>query len=224
MPRLLTLWKGLRFGMLLQLAVGPVCLFVLRAAFTAGFWPAMGAVLAVTLTDAMYITLSSLGAAVLLGRPAAQRAARMVGGAVLCLFGVDMVLGALGIRLIPGILLFSAIAGGSLFWQALFITASNPLTILFWGGALTAKVAENGLDRKGLTVFSVGCVMATALFLTFVAALGATVMGGMNQTAVAVLNAAVGLVLVWFGVRLLLRKNLSPNDAEPSSDHPDTAS
>lgn len=208
MPRRLSLWQGFRFGMLLQLAVGPVCLFVLRAAFTAGFWPAMGAVLAVTLTDAAYIALSSLGAAALLARPSAQRAARLLGGAVLCLFGLDMALGVLGIKLIPGVRMFSAEASGSLFWQALFITASNPLTILFWGGALTAKVAENGLDRGGLILFATGCVMATAVFLTAVAAIGASFMGGMSETAIGVLNAAVGLALIWFGIRLmLLRKD-----------------
>ncbi len=223
MPKLATLWKGFRFGMLLQLAVGPICLFVLLAAFTVGFWPAMGAVLAVTLTDVAYIALSSLGAAALLGKPSAQRAARLLGGAVLCLFGLDMLLGALGIRLLPGVRLFAAQAGGSVFWQALFLTASNPLTVLFWGGALTAKVAENGFDRRGLLLFASGCVLSTAVFLTAVAALGGTFRGSLDAVAVDVLNAIVGLALIGFGIRLMLRKDAPTKTDNPSNAHSDAA-
>ena len=200
------LLSGLRFGMLLQLAVGPVCLFVANAAITAGFWPAMGAVAAVTLTDAAYIALSAVGAAALFAKPAVRKAARIVGGAVLCLFGLDMALGAFQVQLLPGIRLFAVDAGGSLFLQALLITASNPLTILFWGGALTAKGAGDGFTRRGLALFSAGCVLATLLFLTAVAALGGVLTGSLSAPLMAGLNAAVGLLLVGFGIRLILQK------------------
>ena len=53
------LWQGLRFGMLLQLAVGPVCLMVLNAAGTLGFLPTMPLVASFTLVDAFYILLAS---------------------------------------------------------------------------------------------------------------------------------------------------------------------
>lgn len=201
-----TLWQGLRFGMLLQLAVGPVCLFVLSASFTVGFGQAMAAVVAVALVDAVYITLSALGAAALLAKPGARRAAQAVGGAVLCLFGADALLGALGISLLPGVRLFAPAQGGGLFMQALLLTASNPLTILFWGGALAARVAENQWNRWQLLCFALGCMLATALFLTAVAALGGALTGSLPQAAILALNAVVGAVLIAFGLRLLLRR------------------
>ena len=200
------LLSGLRFGMLLQLAVGPVCLFVANAALTAGFWPAMGAVAAVTITDAAYIALSAVGAAALFAKPAVRKVARIVGGAVLCLFGLDMALGAFQVQLLPGIRLFAADAGSNLFLQALLITASNPLTILFWGGALTAKVAGDGFTRHGLVLFSAGCVLATFLFLTTVAALGGVLTGSLSAPLMAGLNAAIGLMLAGFGIRLIMQK------------------
>ncbi len=207
MQALSTVFMGLRFGMLLQLAVGPVCLFIANAALTGGFWPAMGAVMAVVLTDAAYITLSSLGAAALLARPGVRRAACAVGGAVLCLFGLDMALGAFGVRMLPGIALFRGNTGGNLFLQALILTAGNPLTILFWGGALAAKVAEHQLSRHGLFCFSLGCLLATLLFLTAVSAVGGALVGVLQGPVILVLNGAVGVVLVYFGLRLLLRKD-----------------
>lgn len=51
---------GLKFGMLLQLAVGPMCLLVFNTAKNAGFWVALSLVLAITLVDAFYIILAAM--------------------------------------------------------------------------------------------------------------------------------------------------------------------
>ena len=216
MRRLSTVLKGLRFGILLQLAIGPVCLFVVNAALSAGFWPAMGAVAAVVLTDAVYITLSSLGAAALLSRPSVRRGARILGGAVLCVFGLDTALGALGVRMLPGISLFQDTMDGSYFLRALILTAGNPLTILFWGGALTAQVAKHRLAGRGVALFSLGCLLATLLFLSAVAAVGGALASVLNETVVQVLNGAVGIALVIFGLRLILRAEPAPAPDEKS--------
>ena len=53
-------FSGLRFGMLLQIAIGPMCLMVFNTAKNAGFWVAMSLVLAVALVDAFYIALAAL--------------------------------------------------------------------------------------------------------------------------------------------------------------------
>ncbi len=199
-------WRGLRFGMLLQLAVGPVCLLTLSAAGTLGFWPAMALVAAVTLADAFYIFLSSLGVGAVVNRPRVKMAMKLLGGGMLILFGLDAALGALGISLIPGISLFSAGENANLFIQGLIVTLSNPLTILFWGGMLTARVMESHWNRAELAAFAVGCVLATLLFLTAVAGLGSIFIGRVPDVAIRVLNFGVGAALCYFGLRLLLCK------------------
>ena len=52
---------GTRFGLLLQLAVGPVCLFVLRTGSEQGAGRGLVAVAGVSLVDALYIALAGLG-------------------------------------------------------------------------------------------------------------------------------------------------------------------
>jgi len=47
--------KGFRFGMILQIAVGPLCLFIFQTAVTSGFFTAMIGVMGVALVDALYI-------------------------------------------------------------------------------------------------------------------------------------------------------------------------
>lgn len=200
------LWQGLRFGMLLQLAVGPVCLMVLNAAGTLGFLPTMPLVASVTLVDAFYILLASLGIGAVMDKPKVKAGMKTVGGLVLILFGADMGLGVLGITLIPGFRLFSASADANLFLQGLILTLSNPMTILFWGGMFTAKGAENRWNRRQLGVFAVGCVLSTALFLSAVAGLGSCFTGRVPSVVIQGLNIAVGAALVFFGVRLILKK------------------
>lgn len=199
--------KGLRFGVILQLAVGPICLLVLNTSAGQGFVNTLPLIAAVTLADALYVALSCLGVAAIVNKPKVKAMIRVVGCAVLLLFGADMLLGALGFTLLPGFRLFSAGAGGSLFMKGLVLTLSNPLTILFWSGMLTAKVMENKWDRGQLSFFALGCVLATVVFLTAVAAIGGLLGGVLPNLVIVVLNAAVGLMLIYFGVRLAMKGN-----------------
>lgn len=202
-------FAGFRFGMVLQLSVGPVCLFVFRAAGGAGFWPAALAVLAVALADAAYILLAGTGVAALLGRPGVARGLRVIGCALLALFGVDMILGALGLGLLPNLRLFADVRPRGLFAQALLLTASNPLTILFWSGVFAAQAAARLMGRRQLLGFGLGCILSTVVFLTAVAGLGTLAGTLLPPVVIAWLNGVVGVALIIFGIRLLLKKSAS---------------
>ena len=197
-------FQGLRFGMLLQLAVGPMCLMVFNAAQRSGFRPAFSLVLAVALVDAFYIGLAALGAGRLLEKERAKKLVPLLGGAVLLLFGVNIALGAFGRGFIPGLAVDAP--AGSLFVQGLVLTLSNSLTVVFWGSVLTAKIVEDGLRRRELAVFSGGAVSATLLFLTAVAALGTVLGSFIPEPLSAALNLAVGIAIAGFGVRMMLKK------------------
>lgn len=206
MHNLALVWQGLRFGILLQLAVGPVCLMVLNTSVSFGFLPTLSLIAAVALVDAFYVTLSSLGATVMLSKPSVNRNAQWIGGLVLVVFGADMALGSFGFSVLPGIRLFSNSTNADLFVQGLVLTLSNPLTILFWGSVLTGKVSEMSWSRKQLCWFTAGCVLATVLFLTSVAALASTLRGNIPDAILTALNIAVGVTLICFGVRMIVRK------------------
>ena len=199
------IFKGLRFGMILQLAVGPLCFLTFRTAAEAGFWAGMQVTLSVTLADALFVALSGLGAAAVLNRAKVKAAVQWAGCLILCLFGLDIILGAFDIALLPGVSLLGA-PGGGLFWQGFVLTASNPLTIVFWGGVFTAQVARHHWDRRQLVLFAMGCVLSTLLSLSLVAALGSWLSGFLPETAVQILNVLVGVVLIAYGIKLLLRK------------------
>ena len=184
-------FSGLRFGMLLQIAIGPMCLMVFNTAKNAGFWVAMSLVLAIALVDAFYIALASIGVSRIMEKESVKKIFKVVGALVLILFGLNIILGVFGVNLIPGLNLKPT--SSSVFLQGLVLTLSNPLTIAFWGSVLTTKIIEEEFGKKELLVFSCGLVSAT--LSTF-----------LSQSVANVLNVCVGALIMFFGLKMLLKK------------------
>lgn len=200
------LLKGLKLGMLLQLAVGPVCLFVFALAGNQGFLNAEPAVLAVTLVDAAYIGLALLGMIAFLQHKITKRILQWLGAGVLLFYGVQALISFcgwfLGWKITLGAVASHSPLIESPFWQGIFLTASNPLTILFWAGVLTVKVTEEGLTKTETFIFGLGCVMATLVFLTGIAYLGTLTRCFLPQMGMRFLNGTVGLLLIYFAGRM----------------------
>lgn len=196
--------EGLRFGLLLQFAVGPMCLMVFNTAKNVGFLVAMSLVIAIALVDTFYIILASLGASKLLEKEKIKNIFKVVGALVLVLFGLNMILNIFNINLIPGLNLNPT--SKNIFIQGLILTLSNPITIIFWGSVLTTKIIENNLKKKELAIFSVGLVSSTLIFLSIVAILGTILSNFIPDNISNILNIIVGLLIIFFGVKLLLKK------------------
>lgn len=200
------IWKGIRFGMLLQLAVGPMCLLVFRTSAATGLLYGLFLVLAISLVDALYIALSCVGVAAILNRPNIKATVKLLGCCVLILFGISIISDAFGLSFLPEISLFARVSAQNLFAQGLLLTASNPLTILFWSGMFSAQMIEHNWTGRQLFFFAAGCVMATVLFLSAVAFLGSIFHSFLPEIVMQTLNVLVGTALVFFGVMLVWKK------------------
>jgi arginine exporter protein ArgO len=69
-----------------------------------------------------------------------------------------------------------------------------------------AQIAQNRWNRRQLAFFAAGCLLSTLLSLTAVAAIGSVLSGFLPEGAVTILNLLVGTVLIFYGLRLLLKK------------------
>ena len=195
---------GLKFGMLLQLAVGPMCLMVFNTAKNVGFLVALTLVLAIALVDAFYIILASLGVSKILDKPNIKKEFKIIGSLVLIIFGVNIILNVFNINIIPGLNLKPT--SSNIFIQGLILTLSNPITIVFWGSVLTTKIIEDKLNKKELMVFSVGLVSSSLIFLTFVAILGTMLSSFIPENISRIMNIIVGIIIILFGIKMLLKK------------------
>lgn len=198
--------KGLRFGMLLQLAIGPMAMMVFHASSEYGFLFSLQLVLAIALIDALYITLSCFGAAALINKSKIKKVIKLMGFLVLVLFGINTLSSVLSFSFLPEFSLFSNATSENLFVQGLLLTASNPLTILFWSSVFSAQMIENNWNKHQLFFFSIGSVSATLTFLIFIAFMGSLLSSFLPDIIVQILNLIVGLSLIVFGIRLLFKK------------------
>ncbi len=195
---------GLKFGMLLQLAIGPMCLLVFNTAKNMGFINALSLVSAIALIDAFYIYLAGIGVSRLLLQERVKICVSVTGAFVLCLFGINMILEVVGRDIVLHISSYSD--AQSVFVQGLILTLSNPLTIVFWGTVLTQKMIKEQLRRSELFFFSAGLVSATVFFLTGIAILGTEMKEFLPDTISNGMNVVVGVVIVYFGIKMFLNK------------------
>lgn len=200
------IYRGFKFGMLLQLAVGPMCLMVFNISTKYGFLMGLSLVLAIALIDGLYITLSGIGVAVIINKESIKSAIKILGCIVLMVFGVNTIMGAFNFTLLPNIALFSNFTSQNIFVQGLLLTASNPLTIIFWSGVFSTQVIENHLNKKQLFFFGFGCILSTLVFLTAIAFCGSILSGFLPQMVIKILNVVVGFILMFFGIKLLFKK------------------
>ncbi len=199
-------FKGFRFGLLLQLAVGPMCLLVFNTSALDGLLAGLILVAAITLIDGLYIALSGLGVAALLEKERVRLVIKLFGCFILVLFGLSTIAGAFGKELLPSLQMFSSDGVQNIFLKGLLMTASNPLTIIFWSGVFSSQVVQHGLKQRQLLFFGLGCVLSTLSFLSLVAILGMLISGFLSQNVIVGMNVIVGGLLIFFGVRLVLSK------------------
>lgn len=197
-------FEGLKFGILLQLAVGPMCLMVFNTAKNVGFFVALSLVIAIAIVDAFYIFLASLGVSKLLEVEKVKKIFKIIGALILIIFGINIVLNVFNINIIPGLNLKPT--STNIFVQGLILTLSNPITIVFWGSVLTTKIIEDNLKKKELAIFSAGLVSATIFFLTTVAVLGTMLSSFIPENISNVLNILVGILIVFFSIKMIFKK------------------
>ena len=177
---------------------------VFNTAKNVSFLVAMSLVLAIALVDAFYILLASLGVSKILEKKSVKKIFKIIGSLVLMIFGLNIVLNVFNINLIPGLNLKPS--SSNIFIQGLVLTLSNPITIVFWGSVLTTKIIDDKLKKKELFIFSTGLVSSTLTFLTFVALLGTVLSSFIPETVSNILNVIVGLLIIGFGIKMLIKK------------------
>ncbi len=197
-------FKGLKLGLLLQFAIGPMCLLVFNTAQNSGFFIALSLVFAIALVDAFYILLANFGASKLLVNKKVENIIKIISSIILILFGLNIVLNVFRINIMPGLNL--NLDYSSTFIQGVILTLSNPITIIFWGSVLTKNIIEEKFKKKELTIFSVGLISATLIFLTIVAILGIILSNFIPNILSKILNLCVGLLIIRFAFKLLINK------------------
>jgi len=200
------IFKGFKFGLLLQIAIGPVCFFIFQLAVINGFFVAMTGILAVFIVDGLFIFGAIKGIAALLKSRKMQTVLKYFGSFILMIFGLSSILNQFDINFLPTLSAQNVSGAHNAFIQAAIITISNPLTIIFWAGVFSAKITEDNLGKIEMYYFGLGAVLATFSFLSIIALIGSFSMTFLPTQVIRVLNICVGFILIFFGFKILMKK------------------
>ena len=196
--------EGIKFGMILQLIIGPMCLLVFHTSSNNGFLKTIPTILVIASVDALYISLASMGVSKLLKKKKIINFIKTGGSFILILFGIATVLNEFGINLIPTINL--GINNSNELVQTYMLALSNPVTITFWGSVLTSKIVNEKFKKRELLFFCFGLVSATLLFLSFVAIIGVVFHKFLPNILIKMFNIAVGIYISFYGFTKLFEK------------------
>lgn len=192
------MFDGFLTGLILQIAIGPVFFFILNITLQKSWVDGLLAVAAVTIVDYMFIALAVLGVGKLLEKPETKRLWGTVSSLVLILFGIIMMVPIDQGSGPQGLLESNGMAG---FMAVFLLTASSPLTIVFWTSVFAAKAIERGFAQKQLIFFGLAAGLATLVFLGASVALLSMCRASIPLALIRALNTAVGLLLVIYGIR-----------------------
>jgi threonine/homoserine/homoserine lactone efflux protein len=154
----------------------------------------------VTAVDYLYIALAVLGIGKLLEDQGRKRVLVFLSSAVLMIFGLLMIRKGINFLNIGTVAGEPVLTISESFISAFILTASSPLTIVFWSGVFTSKAIEYSLDKRGLIIFGISAGLATFLFLGFSVIILFVIKVMIPLLMIQVLNIFVGFVLIVYGV------------------------
>ena len=195
--------NGLNTGLFLQLAIGPVFFYIVNLTLQRSIYDGLVAVLAVTLVDYFYITLSMVGVGKLLEKKEINKVFGIVSSLVLIAFGAWIIYSIT--NSVTSTTRINSISLISSFLSVFFLTISSPMTIVFFTGIFTAKAVEYNYTRKELWIFGLAVGSATFLFMS----LSVIIFSLLKQTVPIILiqslNLVVGIVLICYGLMRIVK-------------------
>lgn len=197
--------NGVISGIVLTFLIGPVFFTILQTSIERGFVSGVWVALGVSISDALYILISYLGLYQFFENETSRLYLSYVGGGILLIFGLYYLL-VKSRKLheyhpehIKSRSPFRLMAKGFL------INGLSPMVLIFWIGTVGLATTEFGYvqDWQAATYFSaiVGTVFTTDVLKAKLTDKLRLVMTGKT---IRKLNIVLGIVLIFFGARLIL--------------------
>ena len=154
-----TIVKGIGFGLLLSVAVGPVFFMLINTSLKRGFKAGITAAIGVSISDTIYIALAYAGLSQLFENEFVKEYLAQVGGVIILVFGIITILNKPIIN--NGdqeIQLKSTIVRQ--FLKGFLVNAINPSVWVFWIGVVSLASIDYDYSKWHITLFF-GSILVT---------------------------------------------------------------
>lgn len=193
--------KGLSFGLILAVLIGPVFFTLIQASIEKGPWSGVFVAIGISLSDIMYICVAYLGLASFFSNAAYKSYAAQFGGVVMILFGVFSLF-----KKPKKINPKGDLTSGNFLKYMLkgfVVNGVSPFVLIFWLGAVGIASAEYGFSGNTLFLFFavvVGTVFFSDLLKVYLAG---KLRSLVTPRFLKIMNVVVGIALILFGGRLM---------------------
>jgi threonine/homoserine/homoserine lactone efflux protein len=192
--------NGLLTGLFLQLSIGPVFFFIFGITLESNYLNSLSAILAVTIVDYLYISLSIFGVGKLLEKPKVNIVLGIIGSLVLIVFGIITLVNSfrtINIGFTDNTSNWNIYNSFSIVF---FLTLSSPLTIIFWSSVFVSKAIENNYIKNQLIFFGIGAGFSTFVFLSLTMLIISLIKTNIPLFIIKTLNIFVGITMIFYGV------------------------
>lgn len=198
------LFQGFKFGILFQFAIGPVCMYIFSLGTRKDILSAQSGVIGTILAEGLYMYLAALGMTSFIKNRKIQKKFNYLGSLIVFLFGLELFLGYFKIPSLSITHIFNTNKETSPFVYSFLLTISNPMNILFWIGIFSTKIDKSDFNKKNTLLFGLGSLLASLIFLMLIAYLGTLTNNFLPNSLTNILNAVVGLALIYLGIKKTL--------------------
>lgn len=194
--------KGIGFGLILSVAVGPVFFALVKTSLQKGFKAGVFVAVGVSLSDMCYIILAYLGVSQFFDNPLVKEQMAFVGGMVIITFGiVTIITKPKGYG--NGDQKMTKSTYVKQLFKGFFINALNPAVLLFWLGVMSLASVDYDFTPWKIILFFAS-ILATVFTLDLIKVyLANKLRKWVTPKVMRGMYVFVGLALVVFGVKLM---------------------
>lgn len=197
--------NGIATGILLQLAIGPVFIFIANTVIQKSLLNGFASIIAVTVVDYIYILLAIIGVGKILENNRIKKIFGIASSIVLIIFGLVIIINIIFYDKINSNAIVETQSLIESFIAAFILTISSPLTIVFWTGLFGAKAIELDLNKSKLFVFGLSAGFSTVIFLGISAIIISRLKNYIPYMIINYLNLLAGTILILYGVFRILK-------------------
>ncbi len=198
--------NGVKFGVVLAFLIGPVFFTIIQTSIERGFWKGALVALGVSVSDTLYVAICYLGLFQFLSEPKFRTNMAYAGGAILILFGLYHLLIKSRKAHVVTVQTVNENRSFKYFLKGFVINGVSPMVLIFWVATLSMATVEMGYsDGWELLLFFLTLLLTVLATDVIKAYLAGKLRSLITHRFLIIMNVAVGVFLIIFGIQLLLK-------------------
>jgi len=192
---------GIGYGFVLSIMTGPIFFALIETSIKRGFKSGLILASGVWFSDLIYITIVFIGLSSIKDLPNFNFYVGVIGGLLLCLFGVFSLITKPDLNKIKKPTTKTYLGD---FFKGMAINLFNPFVILLWIG-LIGNLTKDALNLKNCVIFLSSMMLCVAAGDILKAFLAEKIRNKITESYMRILNIVVGISLITFGFVLIYR-------------------